>query len=700
MFNFKKLKSNFNIGSNVFNNNFKPTSPLVNNKTVNKKVLYYDKKGNAPPVQFVKQVYSKLPDDEKVPVEFMTKRQYLQQYIRNQEVKDGIRFNKQEKQQYIRTELKDMRPIVSRFTTYHNPYMPPKVVFFTDSKINKQHFKHNAQHEFGHELYERSPQTRQQWNFTVSKTTSPTSYGRTSVDEDFAESYALYKDKRLQDSKRQQVFNNIKVDQQSKNGLKPNKLQMERIKKLPIYVVEKYDKQGNISGSNPFNKENINIPAQKYMFSLAKQHPGVITEIEQHPNTNVFIDSKGVMRDFQKTTDAYTSEQRKDRLSMKGMQTMDSKNQNLVFLGLDYFDKDDKTKNIDEKTLFHEYKHVDQAKGLTVEEYHKKLDKEEKKYPSYNEYPTEIEANNYMVQKAKERHPFSHYSTDKEFIDMAPLNVTAYNMQKKQNITEGLNALDDAREKQHNYSPEELPFADDTSNNLSVTGRIVNRYAEAKHLPLTKWDLNDIRKRVQERELIQLPTEEEEQNRQGLNVVYNSGSDIRKDMKQAVKKIIGLPNTDVDSQNLKKFFRDSEKFTTKEEAEKHIQEIKDVYPPEQIKKITLKKINESKMFDGYNPPGGLGYSSMGSTKQYNYKVITTTVNKKIDNDKTSKNNSNPKSYIDNHLRPEIMKRWNISEEDADEIIDEIPNYNITPENMWDIIEIEVAKLLKSGTTRR
>jgi len=81
---------------------------------------------------------------------------------------------------------------------------------------------------------------------------------------------------------------------------------------------------------------------------------------------------------------------------------------------------------------------------------------------------------------------------------------------------------------------------DSTSNNLSVTGRIVDKYAESKQLPFTAWDLNDIRKRVQERELIQLPTEEEEQNRQGLNVVYNSGSDIRKDMKQAVRRIINL----------------------------------------------------------------------------------------------------------------------------------------------------------------
>lgn len=218
MFNFKKLKSNFNIGSNVFNNTFKQSPSLTNNNIVHKKVLYYDKKGNAPPVQFVKQVYSKLPDDEKVPVEFMTKKQYLKQYIYNQEKQDGIRFSKQEKQQYIRNELQDMRPIVSRFTTYHNPYMPPKVVFFTDSKINKQQFKHNAQHEFGHELYERVPKVRQQWNSTINKTSSPTSYGRTSVDEDFAESYALYKDKRLQDSRRQEVFNNIKVDQNSKNS--------------------------------------------------------------------------------------------------------------------------------------------------------------------------------------------------------------------------------------------------------------------------------------------------------------------------------------------------------------------------------------------------------------------------------------------------------------------------------------------------
>lgn len=227
MFDIKKFKLNLKpLGNNVFNNMLSTNqnllgntnSKLVNNKIVNKKILYYDKKANAPPLSFVKKVYSRIPDDEKVPVVFQTKRQYLQEYIKNQELKNGVVFTKQEKERYLNNELKEMRPIVSRFTTYHNPYMPPRVVYFTDNKVNKQQFQHNAHHEFGHELYERQARVRQNWNIRVTPQSSPTNYGKTSVDEDFAESYALYKENKLRDGNRANVFNNIKVDQASQNN--------------------------------------------------------------------------------------------------------------------------------------------------------------------------------------------------------------------------------------------------------------------------------------------------------------------------------------------------------------------------------------------------------------------------------------------------------------------------------------------------
>lgn len=226
MFNLKKFKLNLKpLGNNVFNNMLSTNpsllgntnSKLVNNKEVHKKILYYGNKGNAPPISFVKKIYSKIPDDETVPVVFMTKRQYLQEYIKNQERKNGVVFTKQEKERYLNNELKEMRPIVSRFTTYHNPYMPPRVVYFTDSKLSKQQFQHDAHHEFGHELYERQAKLRQNWNMRVTPRTSPTNYGRTSVDEDFAESYALYKENKLRDGNRAEVFNNIRVDQASKD---------------------------------------------------------------------------------------------------------------------------------------------------------------------------------------------------------------------------------------------------------------------------------------------------------------------------------------------------------------------------------------------------------------------------------------------------------------------------------------------------
>ena len=125
-----------------------------------KPVYYAGGKQNAPKPSVVKRVYSLIPDDKKVPVIFETKKQYLQEYIKNQELANGTKFTPSEKQRYIKTELKEMQPVVSRFTTYHNDYMPPRTVFFTDNKYNKStpHFEMSALHEYWHEKTEGNPQ--------------------------------------------------------------------------------------------------------------------------------------------------------------------------------------------------------------------------------------------------------------------------------------------------------------------------------------------------------------------------------------------------------------------------------------------------------------------------------------------------------------------------------------------------------------
>ena len=206
-FNFNKIKKD-NVLNNILQSDtfdFKPTlTPGLNkfkNSNIVKKPILYLHKGNAPNKQFVKQVYSKIPDDEKVPVVFETKEQYLKEYIKNQEKNKSVKFTQQEKQQYIRSELQRMRPIQSRFTTYHNPYIEPRVVFFTDKPVSKREFQYNAQHEFGHELMERRPGLQRTWDDKTSLNNSPTSYGKTDEQEDFAESYALFKENKLKEEK-------------------------------------------------------------------------------------------------------------------------------------------------------------------------------------------------------------------------------------------------------------------------------------------------------------------------------------------------------------------------------------------------------------------------------------------------------------------------------------------------------------------
>lgn len=160
---------------------------------------------NIPPLTEIKKVYAKIPDNKRIPIVFQTKEQYLDEYIKNQEKAKKIKFPEWQKKQYKQEELKNMKNIVSRYTTNHNPYIDRRVVFFNDNKIPVKQFHDSALHEYGHELWEKNPKLRRDWK-SVSRTTSPTSYGATSKQEDFAESFMLAKTGRLQDPKRERIL--------------------------------------------------------------------------------------------------------------------------------------------------------------------------------------------------------------------------------------------------------------------------------------------------------------------------------------------------------------------------------------------------------------------------------------------------------------------------------------------------------------
>lgn len=169
------------------------------------KPIVFKSTRNTPPLKTIRDAYAKIPDDKTIPVVFQTKTQYLNEYIKNQEKKKNIDFSPSQEKAYKKRELKDMKNIVSRYTTNHNPYIDRRTVFFTDKKITPNQFKDSVHHEYAHELWEQNPRVRKAWS-NVSTRTSPTRYGRTEDQEDFAESFMLKKRGELRDPTRNRII--------------------------------------------------------------------------------------------------------------------------------------------------------------------------------------------------------------------------------------------------------------------------------------------------------------------------------------------------------------------------------------------------------------------------------------------------------------------------------------------------------------
>jgi hypothetical protein len=110
-----------------------------------------------PPI-IIKGNKKNVPDNIQVistcPVIFETKKQYVNELIKNQERIRGVNFSKREEDKFRISELQKMQPVVARYTTKSNPYMPPETVFFTDQKISKDMMREMARHEFNHQAWE------------------------------------------------------------------------------------------------------------------------------------------------------------------------------------------------------------------------------------------------------------------------------------------------------------------------------------------------------------------------------------------------------------------------------------------------------------------------------------------------------------------------------------------------------------------
>lgn len=186
-----------------------------------KKIIVKGNSKNIPPIKTIKEAYAKLPDNKRIPVVFETREQYLDEYIKNQEKAKKTTFKPQQIKDYKHKELANMSNIVSRYTTDHNPFIDRRVVFFNDKKIPANQFKDSVVHEYGHELWEKSPKIRRDWR-SVPKSTAPTTYGKTAKQEDFSESLMLSSKGQLQDPVRNRILqkNGPIIDNTSKQSVK------------------------------------------------------------------------------------------------------------------------------------------------------------------------------------------------------------------------------------------------------------------------------------------------------------------------------------------------------------------------------------------------------------------------------------------------------------------------------------------------
>jgi len=152
--NTKKINNSINP-KRMFNK-FKPIKEeIISGKSVQSFNNY-----PIPKKSVIKKAYDKIPDDTSIPLQFMTRKQYLTRYIKNQEKINNIDFSKNKEKQFIKQRTPFYNNIVGRYTTKTNNYYPPAVVVFNDPKnfknIKGNNFDDLIFHEYGHELFEKN----------------------------------------------------------------------------------------------------------------------------------------------------------------------------------------------------------------------------------------------------------------------------------------------------------------------------------------------------------------------------------------------------------------------------------------------------------------------------------------------------------------------------------------------------------------
>jgi hypothetical protein len=187
---------------------FHPKTDVKTALADGKKVYYYTK---GPSPQLLDKIYKKIPDSKHIPIVIETKKQYLNEYVNNQEKAMGKDFTPQERREYTNEELNRMKGVVSRYTTKTNKFIDPRVVFFADTKWTPKELKFSAWHEYGHELAEKKPQIMDKYSQNYTPQTAVTRYGATDPEEDFADRIAIdhSKDFRVNPFTRNNPYSNV-----------------------------------------------------------------------------------------------------------------------------------------------------------------------------------------------------------------------------------------------------------------------------------------------------------------------------------------------------------------------------------------------------------------------------------------------------------------------------------------------------------
>src|SRR6056297_2359364 len=241
----KKEQSNFNY------KNFNNFKPLKETKISGKPVQVFNKHP-IPKRSVIKKAYDKIPDDTNIPLQFMTRKQYLIKYVKNQEKINGIDFTPKQEKAFIKKRIPVYDNILGRYTTKNNEYYPAAVVVFNDPKnfknIKGDKFDDFAFHEYGHELVEKKHMRMPLYK-----------------EEMFADNIAEYGQSRkiFSDTRaKNYAIKKIQEDNVSKNSI-PNRLYRKQIeKKIPFgmgfTLSDKEQNDNKIGLVVPFNRSFSN----------------------------------------------------------------------------------------------------------------------------------------------------------------------------------------------------------------------------------------------------------------------------------------------------------------------------------------------------------------------------------------------------------------------------------------------------------